>query len=218
MDQLPTELSDEVFQWLYVERDMVALRSCTLVCRNWLPCARRYLFSQLIIPNWPPERNITNLIDLLRNAPTIAQAVAHFALRGFGSFTQILRIGDFFILLGMLKHLQHIFIGSRWAVDSHAPLEAFTYPQVTVQCLEFEQLREVTDTVPWLIRLVSCKELKIWPGIQPRDEAFVSQLVFASPAPSSIDIQDAEPSLQHFIHHLPSDRLYDSLQEFRISF
>ena len=151
MDQLPTELWDRVFQWLYVERYMVALCSCTLVCRYWLPYARRLLFSRLVVPNWPQERNTANVIDLLRNSHTIAQAVTHLALRGSGLSIKILRIGDFFILLGMLERLQRISLGSRWAVYSHAPLETFTYPQATLQFLEFKRLREVADTIPWLI-------------------------------------------------------------------
>ena len=65
---------------------------------------------------------------------------------------------------------------------------------------------------------MSCKELKIGACIPLHGKTFESQLVFASPAPSLIEIKDARPRLQHFIHHLPSDRLYDTLQEFRIFF
>ncbi|KAF8522910.1 hypothetical protein BU17DRAFT_86467 [Hysterangium stoloniferum] len=66
---LPVELVDQIIDHLH--SDIHALRSCSLVCRGWVPSARYHLFNEVKLSNTTSSA----FVNLLRRSPHISPLV-----------------------------------------------------------------------------------------------------------------------------------------------
>lgn len=66
MVEIPPEITDRILDLLY--NDHATLRSCSLVCKEWLPSSRFHIFDTLELPDLSTQHKFA---DLLESTPEI---------------------------------------------------------------------------------------------------------------------------------------------------
>ncbi|EKM53884.1 uncharacterized protein PHACADRAFT_257364 [Phanerochaete carnosa HHB-10118-sp] len=74
--RLPPELIDLVIDEL--QHDIVSLRSCSLVCKSWLPRSSTHLFSSLYISSLPVSAILVTFRNFIPSSTRISLHVRHF--------------------------------------------------------------------------------------------------------------------------------------------
>lgn len=81
---LPIELVELILS--HLSNDRATLKSCTLVCRAWIPDARRTLFHTIKIDEHTDYRQV---LDILKRSPGIRSCIKNLNLKIFNDYRRV---------------------------------------------------------------------------------------------------------------------------------
>lgn len=142
MNRLPPKLLDTIFQLLPVRRheEIGSKKSCSLVCKLWLGCIRRHLFSQVCV-DFYKRYSFAGLKNLLGSSPGISDAVVRVFLYGAPSRddSPVILVDDFLFVLEVFTRLKHITLSFNWVVEGATSSQMFvpSRPARVLQGLRF---------------------------------------------------------------------------------